>query len=182
MSLVRILRRITSSPLNRDRKIRAIARFVRWQVASRLAPGSIVVPWVGKTSFLASPGETGVTLNIYCGLHEFEDMAFVLHFVREGDLFLDVGSNVGAYSILACGACGSRGIAFEPVPETFRRLQANLRMNDLADRVEARNQGVGDAPATLRFSAGENCTNHVLAPGETAAASVEVPVVRPAAR
>lgn len=178
MPLFRVLRHITSSPLNRDRKLPAIARFFRWQIASRLAPGPIVVPWVGDTRFLASPGEHGVTLNIYCGLHEFEDMAFVLHFLRANDRFVDVGSNVGSYSILACGACGAHGIAFEPVPQTFRRLEKNLRLHNLASRVEARNEGVGDAAATLRFSTAENCMNHVLAPGETDAKSVEVPVVR----
>jgi hypothetical protein len=37
-----------------------------------------------------------VTGNIYCGLHEFADMGFVLHFLRPGDLFVDVGANIAA--------------------------------------------------------------------------------------
>jgi hypothetical protein len=39
--------------------------------------------------------------NIYAGLHEFGDMAFVLHFLRAGDLFADVGANIGSYTVLA---------------------------------------------------------------------------------
>jgi hypothetical protein len=36
------------------------------------------------------------TGNLYVGLHEFEEMAFLLHFLRRGDLFADVGANVGS--------------------------------------------------------------------------------------
>lgn len=46
---------------------------------------------------------TGATGNWYCGLQEYEDMSFVLHALRPGDLFVDVGANIGSYSILAAG-------------------------------------------------------------------------------
>ena len=46
---------------------------------------------------------TGATGNIYCGLYEFLDMAFLLHFLRNGDLFGDIGSNIGSYTVLATG-------------------------------------------------------------------------------
>jgi hypothetical protein len=52
----------------------------------------------------ATSGMTGATGNLYVGLHEFEEMAFLLHFLRPGDLFADVGANVGSYTILAAVA------------------------------------------------------------------------------
>lgn len=51
---------------------------------------------------------TGATGNIYVGLHEFEDMAFLLHVLRRTDLFVDVGANIGSYTILAGGAAGAK--------------------------------------------------------------------------
>jgi FkbM family methyltransferase len=151
-------------------------RFAKWQVASRLAPGSVLVDWVNGAKFIAAPGERGVTCNIYAGLYEFQDMAYVLHVLRPDDVFVDVGANVGSYTILACGAAGARGYAFEPVPETFQKLLANLRVNDLGPRVQALHQGVGAAPGALRFSTDQRCVNHVLADGEDGPA-VEVAVV-----
>jgi hypothetical protein len=42
---------------------------------------------------------TGATGNVYYGLHEFQDMAFVTHYLREGYLFADIGANIGSYSV-----------------------------------------------------------------------------------
>ena len=176
MNPVNIVRNIVSGPLNRGRPVRALWRFAKWQISSRLAPGPIVVPWVNGTRFIASPGERGVTVNVYSGLYEFPDMAYLLHALRPEDLFLDVGANVGSYTILACGAVGARGYAFEPVPATYERLMANLRLNKLTDQVRALNRGLGESQATLRFSTGRNCTNHVLAADERDEPAVEVPV------
>jgi hypothetical protein len=44
---------------------------------------------------------------IYPGVCEFEEMAFVLHYARPTDLFVDVGANIGAYTVLAAGASGA---------------------------------------------------------------------------
>jgi FkbM family methyltransferase len=176
MSILNVVRRLTSSPLNRDRKLASLWRFAKWQFGSRLVPGKVLVDWVAGVKFVAGPGEHGLTGNVYHGLHEFQDMAYVLHVLEPTDVFVDVGANVGSYSLLACGAAGARGYALEPVPSTYRRLLTNLAVNDLLGRVTPLNQGAGESNGVLRFTAGEDCTNHVLADGETAADAVEVPV------
>lgn len=107
MSLLTIIKFITHHPLNRGHKLRAIIRFVKWQIGSRLVNGSIVYDWVNGAKFLVKTGETGLTGNIYTGLHEFQDMGFLLHFLRPEDLFVDIGANVGSYTILACAAVGA---------------------------------------------------------------------------
>ncbi len=96
-----------SHPLNRNGRFAALGRWLRWQTATRLLPYPIVVPFVNEIRLVAERGMTGATGNYYCGLHEPEDMAFVLHFVRSGDVFYDVGANVGAYSLLAAAAGAS---------------------------------------------------------------------------
>jgi FkbM family methyltransferase len=176
MKPLKIIRNIVASPLNRGRPLRAVWRFVTWQISSRLAPGSVLVDWVDHAKFIASPGERGLTCNIYSGLYEFQDMAYLLHVLRPEDVFVDVGANVGSYTILACGVAGARGYAFEPVPATYEKLLANLRVNDLEGRVQALNQGLGETPGQLRFSTDQRCVNHVMADGETGPA-VEVAVV-----
>ena len=115
------------------------------------------------------------TGNWYCGLHEHREMAFVLHVLRESDLFLDVGANVGSYTILASGAVGARSIAVEPVPATYVHLRENVSLNDLVGRVRCWQGGLGDRAGSLRFTSGLDTVNHVLAPGEEMPA-VEVPV------
>lgn len=90
MSLVNTLKFIITHPLNRENKLQSIARFLNWQIGSRLVSGAIVYDWVNGSKFLVKTGETGLTWNVYTGLHEFADMGFFLHVLRREDLFIDV--------------------------------------------------------------------------------------------
>lgn len=118
---------------------------------------------------------TGATGNVYVGLHEFADMALTLHFLRPEDMFVDIGANIGSYTILASGAIGARTISFEPVPVTFERLQRNIRFNQLDSKVEARRTAVGAEPGEILFTADTDTTNQV-APPNYRGATVRVPV------
>ncbi|MEB3171773.1 MAG: hypothetical protein VKK43_10405, partial [Synechococcaceae cyanobacterium] len=129
MSLLDTIIFITSHPLNREQKLKSIIRFAKWQIGSRLVRGEIVYDWINGSKFLVKTGDKGLTGNIYTGLHEFPDMGFLLHFLRVDDLFVDIGANVGSYTILACCAVGARGVAFEPVPSTYKKLVENMRIN-----------------------------------------------------
>ncbi len=166
MWLFNTIKFIINHPLNQENKLGAIIRFARWQVGSRLVQGAIVYDWINGSRFLVKNGETGLTGNIYTGLHEFQDMAFLLHFLRSEDLFIDVGANVGSYTILACSAIGARGIAFEPVPSTYRRLVENMHLNHLDEKVKCINKGVGAQQGSVVFTSDSDTTNHVLAPSE----------------
>ncbi len=104
-------------------------------------------------------------------------MAFVLHLIRPDDLFIDVGANVGSYTILACGAKKARGICIEPVPATFGRLCDNLRVNNLMASVQAINAGVSDQEGELRFTADQDAMNHILSESEQSSNAVRVKVV-----
>lgn len=168
---------VFNQPLNRDRKLQSFCRFLRWQIGSRLLQTDIVFDWVNGAKFRVRQGETGLTGNIYAGLHEFPDMAFLLHFLRKEDVFADVGSNSGSYTILAGSSIGAKVYAFEPVPRTYARLVENVRINHAEDWVTCINKGVGAKKGMLRFTGGNDTTNHALAEGETAVDTVNVELV-----
>lgn len=176
LSLLKTIKFITNHPLNRGRKIDAVLRFVKWQIGSRLVPGAIVFDWIGGAKFLVETGETGLTGNIYTGLHEFADMGFLLHFLRKEDLFVDVGANVGSYTILAGSCGGARSIAFEPVPSTYSKLLNNVRLNCLDANVKCINVGLGSEPGVIDFTCDVDTMNHVVAPGEVCEKKVSVNV------
>lgn len=139
--------------------------------------GPIAFPFVEDSKLFATRGLTGATGNWYCGLHEVDDMAFVLHALRADDHFLDVGANVGSYTILAVAGPKARVTSVEPIPATFAKLQLNITLNSFGQQVRACPVGLSDASGTLRFSAVLDTVNHVLADGEDLPA-VEVPVIR----
>ena len=177
MSLLQTLRFVTGHPLNRRQRAAAVLRYAKWQLGGRLVPGKVIHDWIGGAKIVVRPGDTGLTGNIYCGLHEFPEMAYVLHVLAADDLFADIGANAGSYTVLACAVKGARGICFEPVPATFARLMENIRVNDLTARVEARNIGLSDEAGALNFTSLEDCTNHVMAAGEQTAGAISVPTL-----
>lgn len=148
---------------------------MRWQISARLSPGPIAFPFVEDSSLLASAGMTGATGNYYCGLHELSDMGFVLHALRPEDLFLDVGANIGSYTVLAAGAVGSRVISVEPIPGTCERLRRNVALNGLEARVVVVQKGLGAREGEVRFTAGLDTVNHVATDDEVGQ-SVVLPV------
>lgn len=172
-----LLRYVWNHPLNAKGKFAALWRVLRWQIASRLMPGLIAMPYAEDTSLFATRGMTGATGNWYCGLHEVDEMAFVLHLLRPDERFLDVGANVGSYSVLAGGAAKARVTAVEPIPATFAHLRRNIVLNGLDERVRCCQAGLSDVPGVLRFSVGLDTVNHVLADGEDLP-GVDVPVMR----
>lgn len=56
----------------------------------------------------------------------------------EGDFAVDVGANIGAYTLIMSRMVGSTGrvAAFEPNPEVYVRLVENLRVNNFCNRTE----------------------------------------------
>jgi FkbM family methyltransferase len=175
MGLFHLLNSIISQPLNEGAKLAALSRFLRWQLASRLINRPISLPFVEGTNLLTQSGMTGATQNWYCGLQEPSEMGFVLHALGPGDLFLDVGANIGSYTVLAGGAVKARVISVEPHPSTFKHLQTNIRLNEL-DQIEAHCCGLSSAPGELLFTSTLDTMNRVALPGELLP-TIMVPVV-----
>ncbi len=171
-SLLETLRYITSHPLNRYAKLRAIARFVDWQVRSRLSPER-VMPWIGESKLVVRRGMTGATGNIYCGLHEFPDMAFLLHCLRAGDVFVDAGANVGSYTVLASAVVGARSLTIEPGENALLSLRRNIDVNRINDRVTVFPCAVGASQGELAFTTGLDTMNRAAVAGEPGVRMVE---------
>ena len=141
-------------------------RFLKLQLIFILGAKSVSLPWFKGLILPIERGDNGLTGNFYFGLHEFEDMAFATHVLRCHDLFIDVGSNLGSYSLLASGVSGAFSIAYEPVPATYSKLVANVSLNNLSDRIEPRMVALTSpqisAHSVPLFSADQGCTNSLL--------------------
>jgi FkbM family methyltransferase len=100
--------------------------------------------------------------------------------VSPGMVALDVGANVGAYSMLLGQWVGPTGrvFAFEPAPSAFHGLVRHLRLNDLSGVVRAVHAAAGDRETQAEFlimgTAGEG---RLAAPADGDGARVNVPVV-----
>jgi FkbM family methyltransferase len=75
--------------------------------------------------------------------------------LQPGDVFVDVGANIGYFSLLASEAVGKGGkvVAIEASPSIFAELKANLLLNDVRN-VRAVNMAVLDRKGTVAISRG----------------------------
>jgi FkbM family methyltransferase len=72
--------------------------------------------------------------------------------VRPGDTILDIGANVGGFSVLLAGRYRDlRIVAFEPIPETFAILERNASRLLAGADVTLVNAGVSSAAGRARF-------------------------------
>ncbi|MDB4927004.1 FkbM family methyltransferase [Mucilaginibacter sp.] len=169
---------IFSHPLGKKHRLKSLFRFIYWQLQVSLSPDKYFVKtFISPVKFYARKGLTGITGNIYTGLHEFNDMAFLLHLLRPDDTFFDIGANVGSYTLLASGICKATSITIEPIPVTFEILASNIALNHLKNMATLVNAGAGDTKGSLIFSRDNDTTNHVIAATEANKNTIEVPVV-----
>jgi len=61
MGILSTLRFIVRHPLNRGAAAKAVLRWARWQLGSRILPGPVLVPFVNDARLLVRPGMTGAT-------------------------------------------------------------------------------------------------------------------------
>jgi FkbM family methyltransferase len=84
----------------------------------------------------------GIDLSIYLmGGFELRAIKRYSRLIRQGDVVLDIGANIGAHTLPLAGIVGAKGkvIAFEPSSYAFNKLQANIALNPiLASRIDAR--------------------------------------------
>lgn len=166
MLLLKVLKKILNHPLNKNHKLGALGRFFKWQLSSRLLPYPILFQFMEHSQLIIRRGMTGATGNLYCGLDEFEDMGFLLHYLKKEDLFVDIGANIGSYTVLAGSEVGCDVISIEPNPQTFNRMEDNIFINRIESKVKRLNIGLGSKEGNVDFSDGLDTVNHVLAPGE----------------
>lgn len=81
---------------------------------------------------------------------EVDSSLGVLEHLGDSRVIVDVGANIGQTALIVAKRAGpaARIIAFEPYPETFDRLVANLALNPGLGNVVAENLGLGDAEAS----------------------------------
>ena len=176
-SLLDILKFIWRHPLASRNRPRAIRRFLGWQIRQSLHRRPEKLTFVEDSVLVVEKGMFAATGNIYTGLVEFNDMSFLLHVLRPEDTFVDVGANVGTYTILAAKNAGVHVISFEPIPATFEKLKRNVTANRVNEMVDLRHYGVGDKAGTLHFTNSIDAMNHVLRDHEVVdrTDTVEVP-------
>ena len=111
--------------------------------------GDFWVPDIDMSRFGRFGKNRRKTIRYYSeGGPKLEDLIEVLDILPPGRVAIDGGANVGAYSRMLADQF-QRVLAFEPAPDTFEALQANIEDWGLADRVQTFNAALTDINGTV---------------------------------
>lgn len=83
--------------------------------------------------------------------YEWGVKKFVYEHLNNYNVFLDIGANIGTYSILFAKQ-GLKGYAFEPVISNYDALSTNLKLNDIEDKVTAFPFALGEKKRKASFT------------------------------
>lgn len=92
-----------------------------------------------------------------------DDIEFLDNTLMEGDVFIDIGANIGTWTLRASKLVKSTGkvLCFEPHPLFHKFLCENILLNKF-DNIHNYNVGLSEAKSTLYFSNNFDTMNHVL--------------------
>lgn len=146
--------------------LRGFARFVPRLRSGRL-PAPAWLPEVtgrvaGETFVMLDPARCENAKELFWGegrrpkAHDRLALDTVAALAREGDVFLDIGAYTGLFTLATTAVAPAlRAHAFEIVPAVADTLEANLRRNEVADRVTVHREGIGEPGTTMRVPFGE---------------------------
>ena len=152
---------IKGHPLTAHRSLQGISKYIGWLVSSKTGFFTRK-QYLNGTTLTAQRGASSLMHAYFLGLPEFDEMSFLIHYLRSDDNFVDVGANMGIYSLLACSYAGCACESFEPVPQTYKALKANMSNNGFANKVDVKNLGIGDQEGQLYFTKNFGTTNRVV--------------------
>jgi FkbM family methyltransferase len=87
------------------------------------------------------------------GSYDAPFTAFLRRTLAAADVFVDVGANIGLFTVLAALQAGSgRIVSYEPVPALIELLRDNIQLNWVQDRVTVRPVAVADRAGRRSFA------------------------------
>ncbi len=142
-----------------------------------LGKGTLLCQVLGGLKLFVIGDDVGLSPHmIFEGYWEFWLTRHFAQMIRPGDTVIDIGANLGYYTLLAAHLVGDAGrvVAVEPNPEVFHRLTSSIAVNGFARWTEARNIALsGDGTQGQRrffVPRGEPKNGRFVAQGEDAAA------------
>lgn len=113
------------------------------------------------------PWLPGISRTLFISGTREEQLKYVLEQeVLPGSNVLDLGANIGSYTIMLARLVGPSGkvYALEPEPRNFSLLEGNIGLNKMEGQVKAFNIAAGDKKDRLKFYISEYSNMHTFVP------------------
>jgi len=137
--------RLRDHPVGRRQPIQALLRFMKAEIINTWLGYPFLVNHEFGVVLIVERGHHGTRGHYFFGVLEFEDELFAIDFLRPDELFIDIGANLGMFSVMVAATTGARVVAVEPSPSSSRVFKRHIALNDLTDRIKLIEACAGDS-------------------------------------
>jgi FkbM family methyltransferase len=114
---------------------------------------------------MASHRGCGVSALIHSqGLYDYNNMNLIQDLLRDGGTFVDIGANIGSYTLIGSENSGAHVHAFEPHPSTFQLLRKNIELNQRSN-VTLHNMALGSSEGEVFLTDRSGSSINHIVPG-----------------
>jgi FkbM family methyltransferase len=154
----------------------ALVRHLMWQGRKLLFPRPMRLPLSQSVIMDDEPGGVIGLVNML-GCYDYNNMNLIQSLLAQSPagiapVFLDVGANIGAYTLIASEVPAATVVSLEPIPAAFEKLRENVRLNR-RDRVVLLQVAAGRERGALRMTCnGASTFNQVIESGDDGTTTV----------
>ncbi|MDO8658009.1 MAG: FkbM family methyltransferase [Candidatus Levybacteria bacterium] len=158
-SVIEILRH----PLNENRKLKVLIFLIWWKVNQYLFKLPSFIQITPEAKCICYPNSSYGGLVLYMILPEYPQMNFVYRVLNNNDVFVDIGANIGVYSLIAASKITKGKIfAFEPTKEMLKIFYENIHLNNFSEKIKVIEKAVSDTNTPIHFTVSNiSDTNHI---------------------
>ena len=150
-------------------KIKYLFIGIVFQIFKRISKKIISKTIFNEKNIFLYPNCNVSSMYAYTDIPDREEILLLREFAKQNNyqkscktIFLDIGANIGSYSISMIDVC-DMVIAFEPHPYTSKRCKMNFLLNDL-DETFVKQLALSDSIGSVHFTdyGGSSTVNHII--------------------
>lgn len=143
---------------------RGVVKHLQWQrrKAFNLFPFE---QQISQSRIMASHRSCSVSALINShGLYDYNNMSLIQDLLQDGGTFVDIGANIGSYTLIGSENRVAQVHAFEPHPSTFQLLRKNIELNQRSN-VTLHNVAVGSLEGEVFLTDRSGSSINHIVPG-----------------
>ena len=153
-------------------------RYIRFAIMRLKAKDNLLLVNVQGSKMRLDLSDIGISIDLAVDkIREPQSTETIKKIIKKGDVIVDIGANIGYYALMESRLTGSRGFvyAIEPVPENFKNLEYNIRLNHFKN-IECHMIGIGDKNGTAKIylSPNSNLNSLVMQKGKLTTGSIKI--------
>lgn len=157
MNYLLSFRKVLNHPNNKKAKINTLGRLFLWKLNQLFLHKPVTVDLTPEIKCVCHPDSSFGSLIVYTKFPEYAEMNFLYDYLEKDDIFVDVGANIGAYSLIAASKIKTGKIfSFEPSPKALKYLKENIQINNIKHIVTIVDKVVSDKNGFEKFISGKH--------------------------